>query len=33
VAYFYSPDRTGAHPAAHLAGFTGMLQADACAGF
>ena len=33
VAYFYSPDRTGAHPAAHLAGFTGMLQADAYAGF
>jgi transposase len=33
VAYFYSPDRTGAHPAAHLAGFTGLLQADAYAGF
>ncbi len=33
VAYFYSPDRTGAHPAAHLAGFTGLLQADADAGF
>jgi transposase len=33
VAYFYSPDRTSAHPAAHLAGFTGLLQADAYAGF
>jgi hypothetical protein len=33
VAYFYSPDRTGAHPASHLAGFTGLLQADAYAGF
>jgi transposase len=33
VAYFYSPDRTGARPAAHLAGFTGLLQADAYAGF
>ena len=33
VAYFYSPDRTGAHPAAHLAGFKGLLQADAYAGF
>ncbi len=32
-AYFYSPDRGGAHPAAHLAGFTGFLQADAYAGF
>jgi hypothetical protein len=33
VAYFYSPDRTSVHPAAHLAGFTGLLQADAYAGF
>ena len=33
VAYFYSADRAGAHPAAHMAGFTGMLQADAYAGF
>jgi len=33
AAYFYSPDRGGAHPAAHLAGFTGFLQADAYAGF
>ncbi len=33
AAYFYSPDRNSAHPAAHLAGFTGMLQADAYAGF
>ena len=33
ATYFYSPDRGGAHPAAHLAGFTGFLQADAYAGF
>jgi transposase len=33
AAYFYSPDRGGAHPAAHLANFTGFLQADAYAGF
>src|SRR5712691_10674871 len=33
AAYFYSPDRGGAHPAAPLAGFTGFLQADAYAGF
>ena len=33
VAYFYSPDRTSAHPAAHLTSFTGLLQADAYAGF
>jgi transposase len=31
--YFYSPDRGGDHPAAHLANFTGYLQADAYAGF
>jgi len=33
AAYFYSPDRTGARPAAHLANFTGMLQADGYSGF
>ena len=33
AAYFYSPDRTAARPAAHLANFTGFLQADAYAGF
>jgi transposase len=33
AAYFYSPDRTGARPAAHMAGFTGFLQADGYTGF
>src|SRR6202044_3160828 len=33
AAYFYSPDRGGAHPAAHMARFTGFLQADAYAGY
>jgi transposase len=33
AAFFYSADRGGAHPAAHLARFTGFLQADAYAGF
>ena len=33
AAYFYSPDRTAAHPAAHMTNFTGFLQADAYAGF
>ncbi|HEV3116057.1 MAG TPA: IS66 family transposase [Gemmataceae bacterium] len=33
AAYFYSPDRGGEHPAAHMAGFTGFLQADGYAGF
>lgn len=31
--FFYSPDRTGAHPRRHLAGWRGILQADAYAGF
>jgi transposase len=31
--YFYSPDRGGDHPARHLADYTGILQADAYAGF
>jgi transposase len=33
AAYFYSPDRGGAHPEAHLAGYAGLMQADAYAGF
>jgi transposase len=33
AAYFYSPDRGGEHPAAHLAGSTGLLQADGYGGF
>ena len=33
AAYFYSPDRGGEHPAAHLANFAGFLQADGYAGF
>jgi transposase len=33
VAFFYSSDRGGEHAERHLAGFTGLLQADAYAGF
>ena len=33
AAYFYSPDRSGLHPARFLAGFSGILQADAFSGF
>ena len=33
AAYFYSPDRSGEHPARHLASFSGFLQADGYAGF
>jgi transposase len=33
AVYFYSPDRCGEHPERHLAGYTGILQADAYAGF
>lgn len=33
AAYFYSPDRGAEHPAAHMASFTGYLQADGYAGF
>jgi transposase len=33
VAYYFSPDRRGIRPQEHLAGFTGILQADAYAGF
>jgi transposase len=31
--FFYSRDRGGAHPVRHLAGYSGILQADAYAGF
>jgi hypothetical protein len=31
--FFYSPDRGGEHPERHLAGYAGILQADAYAGF
>jgi transposase len=33
AAFFYSPDREGLHPERHLAGFAGILQADAYGGF
>lgn len=33
AAYFYSPDRKGEHPAAHLKCFKGTLHADGYAGF
>jgi len=33
VWFAYSPDREGIHPQSHLAGFSGVLQADAYAGF
>ena len=33
VWFAYSPDRKGEHPAAHLKHFSGVLQADAYAGF
>lgn len=33
VWFAYSPDRKGEHPQAHLADFSGVLQADAYAGF
>jgi transposase len=33
VAYYFSPDRKGEHPRGHLAGFSGVLQADAYSGF
>jgi transposase len=33
VWFAYTPDRKGIHPQAHLAKFTGILQADAFAGF
>jgi len=33
VAYMYSEDRKGEHPAVHLKGFRGLLQVDGYAGF
>ena len=33
TAYFFSVDRKGEHPQHHLAGFSGILQADAYSGF
>src|SRR5262245_23425010 len=33
AAFFYSPDRGGAHPEGHLANYAGLMQADAYAGF
>ena len=33
AVYFYSPDRGGVHPEQHLAGYSGILQADAYSGF
>ncbi|WP_374197223.1 IS66 family transposase [Citrobacter sedlakii] len=33
VWFAYSPDRKGTHPQTHLAGYSGVLQADAYAGF
>jgi len=31
--FYYSRDRRGEHPNKHLAGYAGILQADAYAGF
>jgi transposase len=33
AVFFYSPDRASIHPEQHLAGYRGILQADAYAGF
>jgi transposase len=33
AVFFYSPDRAGEHPEQHLAGYAGLMQADAYAGF
>jgi transposase len=33
AVFFYSPDRAGVHPQQHLAGYSGILQADAYGGF
>ena len=33
AVFYYSRDRTGEHPKGHLAGWTGILQADAYTGF
>lgn len=33
AVFYYSPDRAGTHPAAHLAGWQGLFQADAYSGY
>jgi transposase len=33
IAYYYSPDRKGAHPADHLAHFSGVMHADGYGGY
>jgi transposase len=33
AVFLYSPDRGGAHPEQHLAGYAGLMQADAYAGW
>src|SRR6185437_6718811 len=33
AVFFYSADRAGIHPEQHLAGYSGILQADAYSGF
>lgn len=33
AVFYYSRDRSGSHPEAHLAGYAGLLQADAYAGY
>ena len=33
AVFFYSRDRGGEHPEQHLAGYAGLMQADAYAGF
>lgn len=33
IAYYYSPDRKGAHPADHLAEFSGVMHADGYGGY
>jgi transposase len=33
AVYFYSPDRSGEHPRAHLTAYVGLMQADAYAGY
>src|SRR5690606_12032043 len=33
IAYYYSPDRKGVHPADHLANFSGVMHADGYGGY
>ncbi|WP_425353165.1 IS66 family transposase, partial [Agrobacterium rosae] len=33
IAYCYSPDRKGVHPAEHLSNFSGVMHADGYAGY